>query len=95
MSDTKRYTPEQVAAVVADIMVEEFEVEPEALRPDARLGEDLGLDSLDGVDMVVAIEKAFRCRIGEQEARSIRTLGDIHQRILSRLGEVDRVEGAA
>lgn len=68
-------------------MVEEFEVEPEKLQPEAEL-RALGLDSLDGVDLVVAIEKAFSCRIAEEEARNIKTLDDIYQRVLSRLGQV-------
>ena len=37
----------------------EVEVEPADLRPEAKLGEDLGLDSLDGVDHVVALEQAI------------------------------------
>jgi acyl carrier protein len=70
--------------IVQRIMIDEFEVDEAALRPEARLRDDLGLDSLDGVDLVVALEKAFRCRIPEEEARSIRTLGDIYARIRQR-----------
>lgn len=44
----------------------------------------MGLDSLDGVDLVMALEKAFRVRIPEQEARSIRTLADIYARVAAR-----------
>lgn len=94
MSD-KRYTHGEVVEIVNQVMAEEFELDPAKLVPEARLGEDLELDSLDGVDVVVAIEKAFTCRLGEQQARSLRTLGDIHTVVLERLGQVDRVEGAA
>jgi acyl carrier protein len=38
--------------------------------------------------MVVAIEKAFSCRIPEDEARAIKTLGDIYARVEQRLGEL-------
>lgn len=79
-SDQTPGAPE-VEAIVDRIMMSEFEVEPDALREDALLGEDLGLDSLDGVDLVVALEKAFGCRIAEEEARGIKTLGDIYRRI--------------
>ncbi len=59
-------------------MVEEFELEESELGMDARLYEELGLDSLDSVDMVVALEKAFDTRMGqEEELREIRTVGDI------------------
>jgi acyl carrier protein len=78
-----RLNADEVRAVVNSILVEEFEVEESALEPSKPLA-DLGLDSLDGVDLVVALEKAFRVRIPEQEARSIRTLADIYARVLAR-----------
>ncbi len=63
------------------ILIESFEIEPELLSPEARLREDLDLDSLDAVDLVVAIEKKFGCRIAEAEARKMRTLSDIYGHI--------------
>lgn len=76
-----------IVTLVNQIMIDEFEVEPESIRTDAELGEDLGLDSLDGVDLVVALEKTFKCRIPEDEARSIRTMGDIYARVESGLAK--------
>ena len=70
-----------IESTVNAILVDEFEVDEGALRPDAKLGEDLDMDSLDGVDLVVALEKAFRVRISEEEARGIRTLSDIYDRV--------------
>lgn len=70
-----------IISLVNQIMIDEFEVDPESIMADAELGEDLGLDSLDGVDLVVALEKTFSCRIPEDEARSIRTMGDIYSRV--------------
>ena len=83
----KHFTTEEIQSIVNAIMVDEFEVEPERLQGEAPLA-DLGLDSLDGVDMVVAIEKAFSCRIPEDEARAIKTLGDIYNRVSKRLAEL-------
>lgn len=77
-----------IVSLVNQIMVEEFEVDPESIAPEAQLGEDLGLDSLDGVDLVVALEKTFKCRIPEEEARAIRTMGDIYERVESGLARV-------
>ncbi len=75
----------QVHQQVAQIMAEEFELEPELLQPDATLYEDLGLDSLDAVDMVVALEKAFGMKMTDEEAvRAVRTLGDLFE-LVSRL----------
>ncbi|MEA1867710.1 MAG: acyl carrier protein, partial [Thermodesulfobacteriota bacterium] len=71
---------EQVRRRVTKIMAEEFELEPELLQPDATLYEDLGLDSLDAVDMVVALEKAFGMKMTDEEAvRAVRTLGDLFE----------------
>lgn len=81
MAETKQPTLAEAIATVNAILVEEFECEPEALVPAARLNDDLGLDSLDGVDLVVAIEKSFHYRIPEQEAREIRTLQDIYDQV--------------
>jgi len=94
VTDPKRYTLDEVTRIVNGIMVDEFEAEEAKLAPNAKLNEDLGLDSLDGVDMVVAIEKAFTCRIGEEEAKSIRTLGDVYDQVMKRLGAVGQLEGA-
>ena len=73
--------PDQIRTTVDKIMIEEFEVEPSILNPTALLADDLDMDSLDGVDLVVALEKVFECRIPEQEARGIRTLGDIYEKV--------------
>jgi acyl carrier protein len=70
---------------VDDIMVDVFEVERESLRRDAQLADDLDLDSLDGVDLVIAIEKTFGYKLAEEEARNIKTLGDIYDRVLARV----------
>ena len=70
-----------IIETVNRVMMEEFEATSDKLRPEARLRDDLGMDSLDGVDLVVALEVAFGFRIPEQQARGIRTLGDVYERI--------------
>ena len=69
---------EDIISKVNAIMIDEFEVEEEAISPEAELGKDLGLDSLDGVDLVVAVEKEFGCKIQEDVARNMRTLKDVY-----------------
>ena len=77
-------TEEDIYQRVNDIFIEEFELEPEQLVPEATLYDDLGLDSLDAVDMVVALEKEFGVKIKDEESiRSIRTLDDLHKLLLS------------
>ena len=64
--------------VLRDTLVGEFELDPAQIKPEARMKEDLGLDSLDAVDLIVALEKEFQVRIPEDMARQMRTVGDIH-----------------
>lgn len=71
---------EEIKQVVNKIFTEEFEISPEKLTPDAHIFENLGLDSLDIVDLVVALEKFFKVKIKSRETLStIRTLGDIYR----------------
>ncbi|MHC4818434.1 MAG: acyl carrier protein [Planctomycetota bacterium] len=84
MENHTTLTTEDIIAVVNRVVVEEFEAEGE-LRPQTNLRDDLGMDSLDGVDLVVALEVAFGFRIAEEEARGIRTLGDVYERIQRRV----------
>jgi acyl carrier protein len=72
---------EDIVSQVNQIMIEGFEVDSDLLAPEAQLKDDLGLDSLDGVDLVVALEKTFGCRIAEEDARQIKTLQDIYSHI--------------
>ena len=57
---------------------EEFEMSETKLQPANRLREDLELDSLDAVDMIVALEQALKIRVDEEQAKQIRTVGDIY-----------------
>jgi acyl carrier protein len=79
---------EEIIAILNKILEEDFEIDPSLLKPEASLRDDLDLDSLDGVDLVVAIEKKFRFRVDEEEARSIRTLNDIYESVDRRLRQI-------
>jgi acyl carrier protein len=62
----------------------EFELDIGQLIPEARFKEDLGLDSLDAVDMVVALEEAFNYKLRDNEALNrIRTVGDLHKFVIN------------
>lgn len=78
-------TEQEVIELIDSSLAEEFELDREAMTPEANIYEDLGLDSLDTVDMVIVLEGAFKFKIREEEAvRGIRTLGDIHRFVLSK-----------
>jgi acyl carrier protein len=87
-------TPEAIIEKIDAILVEEFELEPDAVVPDARLREDLDLDSLDGVDLVVALEKAFDFRIDGKVVAEMKTVGDIHAYVRNHFGNAQQIEAA-
>ena len=74
----------EIKKLVDEVFVEAFEIEPALLRSEMRIFEDLGIDSLDIVDLVVALQKKFKIQIRDDErVRKIRTLGDIYDFILT------------
>jgi len=74
---------EELRHKVVEVLAEEFELDPSKMGPDATLYDDLGLDSLDAVDMVVVLEKTFKMKLTDEEAlRSIRTMEDLFQFLL-------------
>jgi len=70
---------------VKDIIVEELGVEREKLTAEASFMEDLGADSLDTVELVMAFEKEFDIDIPDEDAEKMRTVGDaltyLHEKI--------------
>ena len=81
-------TEREIIGAINGVFEEYFEVERERLLPEAHIFEDLELDSLDIVDLVVAMQDKFKVRIRDDERiRSIRTLGDVYQFVFTLKGE--------
>jgi len=72
---------------VKDIIVEELGVEREKLTSEASFMEDLGADSLDTVELVMAFEKEFDIDIPDEEAEKLRTVGDALKYLNEKLGK--------
>ncbi len=72
---------DEIIEIVNKMLEEEFEIDPELLKPESLLYEDIGLDSLDAVDLIVLVDKQLGVRIEEDQARSIRTLEDVYNTI--------------
>lgn len=70
-------TKDEILAEISDVLAGEFEIPREKLTADARLYEDLDLDSIDAVDLVVRIQQRTGIKVVAEDFKSIRTLGDV------------------
>jgi acyl carrier protein len=71
---------------VKNIIVEQLGVSEEQVKPEAKFIEDLGADSLDTVELVMAFEEEFDIEIPDDAAEHIQTVGDAVKFIGERLG---------
>jgi acyl carrier protein len=71
---------------VKDIIAEELGVEREKLTNEASFMEDLGADSLDTVELVMAFEKEFDIDIPDEEAEKLKTVGDALKYLQDKMG---------
>jgi acyl carrier protein len=72
-------TDSELIQSVNQIFTDSFEIPPERLTPQAEIFADLGLDSLDMVDLIAAIQKKFNTHVKpDQRVMSIRTLQDLY-----------------
>lgn len=76
-----------VAERVKEIIVEQLGVNPEQVTPDASFIEDLGADSLDTVEMVMAFEEEFGAEIPDEEAEKLQKVGDVIRYIEEKLNQ--------
>jgi acyl carrier protein len=65
-----------VSEKVKKILVGHLGVDAKKITPNARFAEDLGADSLDAVELVIAFEEQFGCEIPDDVAERIQTVGD-------------------
>ncbi len=72
---------------VKDIIVEELGVERDKLADGASFMEELGADSLDTVELVMAFEKEFDIDIPDEEAEKLRTVGDAMKYLHEKVGD--------
>lgn len=69
---------------VTEIIVEQLGVSADQVKPESKMIEDLGADSLDAVELVMAVEEEFGIEIPDEEAEKLASVGDI----------ISHVEGA-
>ena len=62
---------------VKDIIVEQLGVKPDQVTPEAKFIEDLGADSLDTVELVMALEEEFGIEVPDEQAEKLQRVGDV------------------
>jgi acyl carrier protein len=75
---------EEIIRIINNLLIEEFEIPEKQLLPTARLKDDLGLESLDFVDIAVIVQKEFGLVLKGEEMTTIKTLQDLYDHIYNR-----------
>lgn len=70
-------TKEEILKIIGEVLANEFEIDAAKLTPEARLFEDLDLDSIDAVDLVVRLQQQTGLKVKAEDFKAIRTLGDV------------------
>jgi len=80
-------TKQEIIDKTNTFLVDEYEKEPALLKPEARLREDLDLNSLDYMDLMVTIKRVFDIMPAPAEMNIVVTLGDFYDFIEKKLNE--------
>jgi len=72
---------EEIIKIINSFLVEEFEIDESKLKPEALLKDDLGLESLDFVDIAVVVEKEFGFKVKGEDMVNVRNLNDLYEYI--------------
>jgi len=70
-------TREKLLQELKNVLQELFEIPPEKVTPEAKLFEELGLDSIDAIDLVVRLQALTGRRFAPQDFKAVRTVGDV------------------
>ena len=72
---------EEIFGKVRDLVKKQLAIDEKEITPDASFIEDLGADSLDTVELIMALEEEFDIEIPDEEAEKIKTVNDVIQYI--------------
>ena len=78
-------TRTEIEEKVKAFLIDDLEIDEENIFPEAKLKEDMGIDSLDYVDIVVIVEKNFGFKIKPQEMATVKTLSQFYDYIESKV----------
>jgi acyl carrier protein len=77
---------DDIIKIVKNFLIEDIEIEEEKITDNALLRDDLGIDSLDFVDIVVIVERNFGFKINPEEMAGVTTLSHFYDYIESKVG---------
>ena len=75
----------EIIEKVNNFLIEELEIDEEKIYPEARLKEDIGIDSLDYIDIVVIVHRVFGFKIQSDELKDVKTLKEFYDYIESKV----------
>lgn len=70
-------TADEIYAHVRQLLIDLFEVEPSRITPEARLYQDLEIDSIDAIDLVLKLKDFTGRKLKPEEFKHVRTVGDV------------------
>ncbi len=76
---------QEIIKKINQLLIEEIEIDESQLSPTAELKKDLGIDSLDFVDLFVIIENNFGFKMKSEEMADVKTLQDFYNYIYKRI----------
>lgn len=75
-------TEQEIRTILTDALVNLFEIEPERIKPETNLYEDLEIDSIDAIDLIDHIKRETGRKLQAEDFRSARTVEDVVQAVL-------------
>jgi acyl carrier protein len=80
-------TRQEIIEITNEFLINEIEVEQDNIAEDSRLKDDLGIDSLDFVDLAVIVERKFGFKIKAEEMTNVLTLNQFYNYIESKVNK--------
>lgn len=77
-------TEQEIYHILADALENLFEIDPERIKPEANLFEDLEIDSIDAIDLIDHIKRQTGHKLQAEDFRSVRTVADVIQAVLNK-----------
>lgn len=79
-------TREQVVEKVNQFLIDDFEIEESKLGEDKLITSEIGIDSLDMVDILVRVNEEFGFKLEKAELMTVKTLGDFYDLLMKHVG---------